>query len=208
MQGRLVRLVAVGNQAAQQIDDEVGDAAMARMFDLGDVLELVNDALGDGTLAQQQFVCPAHQAILHGGLEFGDELNVEIVQELMPEEGAGLIREIGYDHLPLGSFDTRIPVEEQTTDPEFTEVLTEFTHSTEAFDEADPDFNNAYGLLHVTQEQDQLKRLTWEIHWLSAEGVEENFERVFFLHQDSMYWEQYGRKDFSWLRQDAGNEGE
>ncbi len=32
---------------------------------------------------------------------------VEIVQELMPEEGAGLVREIGYKHLPVGVYDTR-----------------------------------------------------------------------------------------------------
>jgi quinol-cytochrome oxidoreductase complex cytochrome b subunit len=133
---------------------------------------------------------------------------VEIVQELMPEEGAGLVREIGYDHLPLGAFDTRIPVEEQTTDEHFAEVLTEFAHSTAAFDESDPDFNNAYGLLTITQEQDQLKRLTWEIFWLNADGVEEEFTRVFFLHQDSMYWEQYGRRDFSWFTPGGRNEGE
>ena len=133
---------------------------------------------------------------------------VEIVQELMPEEGAGHVREITYDNLPLGTFDTRVPVEEQTTNEHFAEVLHEFAHSTEMFDEQDPDFNEAYSLLTVSQEQNQLKRLTWEVHWLNAEGVQENFERVFFLHQDSMYWEQYGRRDFSWLGQGEGSEGE
>ena len=133
---------------------------------------------------------------------------VEIVQELTPEEGAGLVREITYDNLPLGVFDTRLPVEEQTDNEHFAEVLTEFAHSTAAFDETDPDFNNAYGLLTITQEQAQLKRLTWEIFWLNAEGVEEDFSRVFFLHQDSMYWEQYGRRDFSWFSLGARNEGE
>ena len=36
---------------------------------------------------------------------------VEVVQELMPEEGAGHVREMGYKHLPLGSYIT-LTVEE------------------------------------------------------------------------------------------------
>ncbi|MEZ4635177.1 MAG: cytochrome b N-terminal domain-containing protein [Caldilineaceae bacterium] len=41
--------------------------------------------------------------------------SVEVVQEIMPEEGAGLVREIGYAHLPIGSFRTDLEylVEEQ-----------------------------------------------------------------------------------------------
>jgi hypothetical protein len=34
---------------------------------------------------------------------------------------------------------------------------------------------------------------------VDSAGVEENFKRPFWLHEDSLYWEQYGRKDFSWL---------
>lgn len=123
---------------------------------------------------------------------------VEVVQELMPEEGAGLVREIGYKHLPLGVYDTREhPV---TDDPEFNEVLHEFAAAIARYEEKDPTFNNAYGILKITQEQPNLKRITWEIYWVSPEGVEDRFVRTFFLHRDSLYWEQYGLKDFSFLR--------
>uniref|UniRef100_A0A7C1K162 Cytochrome bc complex cytochrome b subunit n=1 Tax=Caldilinea aerophila TaxID=133453 RepID=A0A7C1K162_9CHLR len=122
---------------------------------------------------------------------------VEVVQELMPEEGAGLVREIGYKHLPLGVYDTREhPV---TDDPEFNEVLHEFAAAIARYEEKDPTFNNAYGILKITQEQPNLKRITWEIYWLSPEGVEDRFVKTFFLHRDSLYWEQYGLKDFSFL---------
>jgi ubiquinol-cytochrome c reductase cytochrome b subunit len=122
---------------------------------------------------------------------------VEVVQELMPEEGAGLVREIGYKHLPLGVYDTREhPV---TDDPEFNEVLHEFAAAIARYEEKDPTFNNAYGILKITQEQPNLKRITWEIYWLSPEGIEDRFVRTFFLHRDSLYWEQYGLKDFSFL---------
>ena len=70
---------------------------------------------------------------------------VEVVQELMPEEGAGLVREIGYQHLPVGVYDTREDL--HSDDPEFAEVLHEFEASIANFDEEDPDFNNAYGIL-------------------------------------------------------------
>jgi hypothetical protein len=51
-------------------------------------------------------------------------------------------------------------------------------------------------VLTVSQEQPSLKRLTWEIHWLSPEGVEDTFKRTFFLHENSLYWEQYGLQRF------------
>ncbi len=130
--------------------------------------------------------------------------SVEIVQELMPEEGAGHIREIGYAHLPLGVYDTR--QELHSDDHEFAEVLEEFQASVLRFEEADPDFNNAYGILEITQNQPSLKKLHWEIHWLSAEGAEEVFLRDFYLHENSLYWEQYGLRDFNFLRPAAQGE--
>jgi ubiquinol-cytochrome c reductase cytochrome b subunit len=122
---------------------------------------------------------------------------VEVVQELMPEEGAGHVREMGYKHLPVGVYDTR--EEYEFTDPEFAELFHEFVHGVESRDEEFDDFNNAYGILTITQEQPHLKRIAWEVGWVSATGVEEVFRRNFWLHEDSLYWEQYGLMDFSWL---------
>lgn len=123
---------------------------------------------------------------------------VEIVQELMPEEGMGPLREMGYKHLPLGVYDTRENPE--STDEEFNHVLHEFEASIKHFEEQDPSFNEAYGILTVSQEQPQLKRITWDIFWLSPEGKEETYQRIFFVHENAFYWEQYGAKDFSFAR--------
>jgi quinol-cytochrome oxidoreductase complex cytochrome b subunit len=123
---------------------------------------------------------------------------VEVVQEIMPEEGAGLIREIGYKHLPVGVYDSREGYHGE--DEEFAEVMHEFQAGIEKWQELDEDFNNAYGLLHIIQDQPHLKRILWEIFWQSSEGTAEDFERSFWLHEDSLYWEQYGLKDFSFLR--------
>jgi quinol-cytochrome oxidoreductase complex cytochrome b subunit len=130
---------------------------------------------------------------------------VEIVQELMPEEGAGLVREISFNHLPVGVYDTR--EELHSDDPHFAELLHEFQASVAHFDETNADFNNAYGILTISEDQAGLKKIAWEIHWVSAEGTNDKFTRNFYLHEDSLYWEQYGLRDFSYFSLN-GNEQE
>lgn len=133
---------------------------------------------------------------------------VEVVQELMPEEGAGLVREIGYEEIPVGVYDTRDDLAAMYPEEEYhglNEILVEFEHGLQKWERQDPDFNEAYGILTVLQDQPHLLRLDWEIFWLNAAGEENTFERHFWLHEDSMYWEEYAVKDFSYL---APNEGE
>lgn len=142
---------------------------------------------------------------------------IEIIQELMPEEGAGMVREIGYKHLPVGAFSTREKELDETEpvqkmqelidkglvvkyesdvpeDEEFKILFEELKHSTETFDAEKKDFNKAFSIVDITNEQADLKRITWRIFWVSAAGQEEYYERAFFLHEDSLYWEQYGWK--------------
>lgn len=118
---------------------------------------------------------------------------LEVVQELMPEEGSGISREIGYQHLPNGVYDSR---EEYEVDEEFGELLHEFRHSLEVWEEKAGDFNDPYGILTVSQDQARLKRIFWEIFWFSDEGELQEFTQAFWLHENSYYWEQYGWKKF------------
>lgn len=149
--------------------------------------------------------------------------SVEVVQELMPEEGAGLVREVGYKHMPLGSYTTMTTAEMKKRlgdegaqelldkgvlpfetvhaedDEHFAEVMHEFVSSVRKWEAQVADFNKPYGIVTITQEQPSLKRIHWEIKWLSADGKEEKFYRNFWLHEKSLYWEQYGLKDFSFV---------
>jgi len=155
---------------------------------------------------------------------------VEVVQELMPEEGAGHVREMGYKHLPLGAYlsltkaelekrlgaegaqailDTgAIPLDQlPESDAEFAELIHEFDEGIFTWEEKVADFNQAYGILTISQEQPSLKRINWKLFWLTDDGEEDNFERNFWLHKDSLYWEQYGAKDLSFMQAgEAGNE--
>jgi hypothetical protein len=45
-------LMAVSNKAAEEIDEEVGDAAVAGVLDLGDVLELVDNRFDHDAFSQ------------------------------------------------------------------------------------------------------------------------------------------------------------
>ncbi len=172
----------------------------------------------------------------------------EVVQELMPEEGAGLVREMGYDALPLGTYSTIEPEEAEAlltqyaevaeseefipylsnlADEEvvlysaetyeasglegeaahFAELMHEFREGIHSWEERDGAFNNAYGVLHVIQDQPELKRLHWEIRYISAEGIADSFERDFYLHQDSLYWEEYAVKDFEYVEEAFNDPG-
>ena len=101
----------------------------------------------------------------------------EIVQELIPEEGAGLVRELGYARLPNGVYDTTkemLPeatrTEYEKTNPGFVELLDEFKKLTADFDTEDKDFNEPRSILTVAQEQPHLKRIQWDITWKDAKG--------------------------------------
>ena len=49
---RFLGLAAVGNQAAHQIHEEIHWAAMARVLNLRDIFELVDDCLDNGAFSQ------------------------------------------------------------------------------------------------------------------------------------------------------------
>jgi len=65
-------LIRIGDQGRQQIYNKVCNAAVARMLDLTNILELVVDRLAQGALAQQELVEHRHQLVLHILLDLGD----------------------------------------------------------------------------------------------------------------------------------------
>ena len=56
MQTWLFVLMAVGKESRDQMYHKIHGTAMARMLNLRNILELVDDGLNNGTFAQQQFV--------------------------------------------------------------------------------------------------------------------------------------------------------
>jgi hypothetical protein len=133
------------------------------------------------------------------------------VQELIPEEGAGLVREMGYAHLPVGRYVTNLELvpEDQRAglqteyheDEEFQVLLERFRHAVDSRSEEEVDFNNAWGILEISQEQPHLRRIHWEVNYLTDTGEPGQFQRSFWIHEYSLYWEQYGLRDFSYLGQ-------
>lgn len=83
---------AISNQAAQQINKEVEYTAMPRVLDLGDILELVNDRLDNGSFLQEELVGHQYLAVLHVGSQLGDELEIEGSQQVLTQ----WLREIAF----------------------------------------------------------------------------------------------------------------
>ena len=121
--------------------------------------------------------------------------SIEVVQAIMPEEGAGLVRELGYKHMPVGSYNTIDGY--HGDDHGFAEVMHAYQENIKEWSDLDPEFNNVLGELEVVQEQPHLKRFDWHLTWANSEGGPESFDAHFWLHEDALYWEQYQKRDFS-----------
>ena len=77
--------MTIRDQTAQQVDQEVRHTAVARMFDLGNILELVDDGLDNSPLPQEDLVHHRQEPILHVRLEFRDQLEAEGLQQLLKQ---------------------------------------------------------------------------------------------------------------------------
>ena len=89
----LLGLMTVCDQAADEIDREIDRTAVTRMLNLGDVFELVNNGLDDGTLAGQELVRQTHEFVLHVASGLGIELNARSSEQLQ-SEGLGDIASV------------------------------------------------------------------------------------------------------------------
>ena len=89
MQARLFVLMTVSNESSKQMDDKIRGTAVARMLDLRDVLELVNDGLNNRAFAQQHFVRQVHEMILHVFAQAGAELQSLFKEQAREGSGDG-----------------------------------------------------------------------------------------------------------------------
>ena len=75
--------MAIGDQACDQVDQEVDGAAMAGMLDLRDVFELISDSLDDSSFSEKEFVRPIEQAVVHLCAQPGDEVQAVGHQQVL-----------------------------------------------------------------------------------------------------------------------------
>ncbi len=75
MEGGLLRLMTIGDQPTDNIDEKVGRAAMTTVFNLRDVLQVVIDRLEDGPMAQQPLVRQRNQSVFQVLLEWGKQIH-------------------------------------------------------------------------------------------------------------------------------------
>jgi hypothetical protein len=90
VQRRLLGLVAIRDEACEQVNEEIAGAAVARVLDLRDVLELVEDRLDERPLAKQEPVGELKELSAHVLAQVGDE-----TQSLGEQEAFGKGRGAG-----------------------------------------------------------------------------------------------------------------
>ena len=67
--------------------EEIVRAAVARVLDLTDILELVEDGLDERAFAQEQLVGEGHEDVVHVLAELGDQPETLLEEELLSERG-------------------------------------------------------------------------------------------------------------------------
>ena len=70
----------VGDETTNDIDHEVGHTAMTGVFNLGDILELINNGFQDTAFAKQELVGQYNQPVFHFGLEASHEMETPLEQ--------------------------------------------------------------------------------------------------------------------------------
>src|SRR5690242_19400353 len=77
--------MTVGDQATHQVDQEVDRRAMARVLDLRNVLELIDDRLDNRSFAQKQLVKQRQLSSLHVLTTCCDQLDTELLVQLLEQ---------------------------------------------------------------------------------------------------------------------------
>ena len=118
---------------------------------------------------------------------------VELVQEFIPEEGVGVVREIPYEQLTIGSFDTSDP----STYPsgELGHIMEEMEIAvTRESNKVDNNFFDGRMNVSIEEWQTNLKKFTVTVLWkevpegsTTGELEERTFEKTFYFHRDSSY---------------------
>ena len=100
MEGGFLRLVSISNQTCDEIDQEVGDTAVARVFDLGDIFELVIHSF-DVTVANSKIdplppqVGVKYPAILEGEIQKGRRSGCRPAPQSPPLSESNTARPLG-----------------------------------------------------------------------------------------------------------------
>lgn len=79
--------MAIGDETREQVDNEVERAAVARVLDLRNVLELIDNRLDERPLAQQEPIGECEELLAHVLAQFRDEPQSVGDQEALSERG-------------------------------------------------------------------------------------------------------------------------
>ena len=79
---RLFWRKGIGDQAGEDITQEIDGASVPGVFNLAKVLELVDDGLDDGTFLKQKTLSDRHKFVGHVLFDPGDKMQSTLEQHL------------------------------------------------------------------------------------------------------------------------------
>src|SRR5438045_8937724 len=127
MQTRFFVLMAVGKKSSDQMNNKIDRTAMARVLNLRNIFELVDNGLDNGSFAQQQFIRKVHEMVFHVFTQSGDELKPLFKEQV--RQGSGNIAAIPeqlatqmFDHASNGSAIIDV-ARSQATGKQFTLII-------------------------------------------------------------------------------------
>lgn len=108
---------------------------------------------------------------------------VRVIQDLAPEEGVGMLRTIPYDQLVPGVYYTG-EVDLETMPKELGEFFSVYSEKIAGWEEQGK-FQDASGLMYISEWQDDVKRVVLRIEWIDPKTqAPKDYWHEYFLHQD------------------------
>jgi quinol-cytochrome oxidoreductase complex cytochrome b subunit len=120
---------------------------------------------------------------------------VRIVQDLAPEEGEGMLREIPFEALVPGQYVVNEMEGLELLPTELADFLVEFetrvNEQAEIYEETKNEgeeakgFNDPYAVIHITEWQPDLMKITFYMSWTDpVTGAPKEYEHDFYLHAE------------------------
>ncbi len=111
----------------------------------------------------------------------------EVVQEMMPEEGVGPIREIPWSELEVGVYSTET-FQGSMPYSELEKAIFDFKERIES----SPGLPGGAGIVTIEPSAPGLKHIQFQIDYTGPDGKPAQFLKSFYLHENSLYWEAFG----------------
>jgi quinol-cytochrome oxidoreductase complex cytochrome b subunit len=138
-------------------------------------------AVGLGLLATMAVLVLSYMGLPGYGIE--TPAATRILQDLAPEEGIGVLREVPYDELTPGTYEVNV-TDPESLDGHLADVFAEYSERVNTAEE-EGKLPDAQALMVIEDWQTDLRKVTMRILWNDAtSGEGKSYEHSYYLHRN------------------------